>query len=42
MITIKVGFSVAVVVISYCCYLVNSTFNDLQHALSVEEVNNEQ
>ena len=42
MFTTKVAFIVAFVVISYCCYLVNSTFKDLQHALSVEEVNNEQ
>jgi hypothetical protein len=35
---------IAFVIISYCCYLVESTFSDLQHALSVLEVdsNNEQ
>lgn len=33
---------IAFVIISYCCYLVHSTFSDLQHVLSVEEVDNEQ
>ena len=33
---------VTFVIISYCCYLVESTFSDLQHALSVLEVDNEQ
>jgi len=37
MITIVVAV-IAFVIISYCCYLVNSTFKDLQHVLSVKEV----
>jgi len=31
---------IAFVIISYCYFLVDSTFKDLQHALSVKEVDN--
>ena len=34
------AFVIAFVIISYCCYLVESTFSDLQHVLSVIEVDN--
>lgn len=35
-----IAFVIAFVIISYCCYLVESTFSDLQHVLSVLEVDN--